>query len=54
MSVLVNKDTRVITHGITGGKGDAASKKAFLRECGVSVADSPAEMAKALLRIWQP
>ena len=39
---------------ISGGKGDAASKKAFLRECGVSVADSPAEMADALLKIWQP
>ena len=39
---------------ISGGKGDAASKKAFLRECGVSVADSPAEMAEALLQIWQP
>jgi succinyl-CoA synthetase alpha subunit len=39
---------------ISGGKGDAASKKAFLRECGVSVADSPAEMAEALLKVWQP
>ena len=39
---------------ISGGKGDAASKKAFLRECGVSVADSPAAMADALLEIWQP
>ena len=39
---------------IAGGKGDAASKKAFLTECGVSVADSPAEMADALLEIWQP
>ena len=39
---------------ISGGKGDAASKKAFLNECGVSVADSPAEMADALLKIWQP
>nr|NIS39996.1 succinate--CoA ligase subunit alpha [Desulfuromonadales bacterium] len=39
---------------ISGGKGDAASKKAFLAECGVSVADSPAEMAEALLEIWQP
>jgi succinyl-CoA synthetase alpha subunit len=39
---------------ISGGKGDAASKKAFLRACGVSVADSPAEMAEALLKIWQP
>ncbi len=39
---------------ISGGKGDAASKKAFLRECGISVADSPAEMAEALLKIWTP
>jgi succinyl-CoA synthetase alpha subunit len=39
---------------ISGGKGDAASKKTFLRECGISVADSPAEMAEALLKIWQP
>lgn len=39
---------------ISGGKGDAGSKKAFLAECGVSVADSPAEMAEALLKIWQP
>ncbi len=39
---------------ISGGKGDAASKKAFLRECGVSVADSPAEMADALLKIYTP
>jgi len=39
---------------ISGGKGDAASKKAFLAECGVSVAESPAEMADALLKIWQP
>ncbi len=38
-----------------GGKGgDAASKKAFLRKCGVSVADSPAEMAEALLQVWKP
>ena len=39
---------------ISGGKGDAASKKAFLSECGISVADSPAEMAEALLKIWTP
>ncbi|RMF48344.1 MAG: succinate--CoA ligase subunit alpha [Deltaproteobacteria bacterium] len=39
---------------ISGGKGDAASKKAFLRECGISVADSPAEMAEALLKVWKP
>ena len=39
---------------ISGGKGDAASKKQFLSECGVSVADSPAEMAEALLQIWKP
>ncbi|AJF05563.1 succinate--CoA ligase subunit alpha [Geoalkalibacter subterraneus] len=39
---------------ISGGKGDAGSKKNFLRECGLSVADSPAEMAEALLKIWTP
>ena len=39
---------------ISGGKGDAASKKSFLSKCGVSVADSPAEMAEALLKIWTP
>ncbi len=39
---------------ISGGKGDAASKKDFLRECGLSVAESPAEMAEALLKIWTP
>lgn len=39
---------------ISGGKGDAASKKAFLTECGISVADSPADMATALLKIWTP
>jgi succinyl-CoA synthetase alpha subunit len=39
---------------ISGGKGDAASKKSFLAECGVSVADSPAEMAEALLKVWKP
>jgi succinyl-CoA synthetase alpha subunit len=39
---------------ISGGKRDAASKKAFLSDCGVSVADSPAEMAEALLKIWKP
>ena len=38
---------------ISGGKGDAASKKSFLKECGVSVADSPAEMAEALLKVWE-
>jgi succinyl-CoA synthetase alpha subunit len=39
---------------ISGGKGDAASKKAFLSACGVSVAESPADMADALLKIWHP
>lgn len=64
MSILVDENTRVITQGIPGstalagtiisvGKGDAASKREFLRECGVSVADSPAEMAEALLKIWK-
>ncbi len=39
---------------ISGGKGTAAEKVAVLRECGVSVADSPAEMAQALLKIYKP
>ena len=39
---------------ISGGKGDAASKKAFLSACGVSVAESPADIAAALLRVWTP
>jgi len=39
---------------ISGGKGTAAEKVAILRECGISVADSPAEMAQALLRIYKP
>lgn len=39
---------------ISGGKGGAEDKKAFLRECGVSVADSPAEMAEALFKIYSP
>lgn len=39
---------------ISGGKGTAAEKVAVLRECGVSVADSPAEMAQALMKIYKP
>ncbi|WP_305042114.1 succinate--CoA ligase subunit alpha [Geoalkalibacter sp.] len=39
---------------ISGGKGGAAEKKEYLRACGISVADSPAEMAEALLKIWTP
>jgi succinyl-CoA synthetase alpha subunit len=39
---------------ISGGKGTAAEKVAILRECGISVADSPAEMAQALLKIYKP
>ena len=39
---------------ISGGKGTAAEKIALMRDCGISVADSPAEMAAALLKIWQP
>jgi len=39
---------------ISGGKGTAAEKVAVLRECGISVADSPAEMAQALLKIYKP
>jgi len=39
---------------ISGGKGTAAEKVAVLKECGISVAASPAEMAKALLEIYRP
>jgi succinyl-CoA synthetase alpha subunit len=39
---------------ISGGKGTATEKVAILRECGLSVADSPAEMAQALLKIYKP
>jgi succinyl-CoA synthetase alpha subunit len=39
---------------ISGGKGTATEKVAILRDCGISVADSPAEMAQALLDIYKP
>ena len=39
---------------ISGGKGTAGEKVAALRDCGISVADSPAEMAQALLKIYTP
>ncbi|WP_243373584.1 succinate--CoA ligase subunit alpha [Geotalea sp. SG265] len=39
---------------ISGGRGTAAEKMAVLRECGISVAESPAEMARALLNIYKP
>jgi succinyl-CoA synthetase alpha subunit len=39
---------------ISGGKGTATEKVAVLRECGISVAESPAEMAQALLTVYRP
>ena len=39
---------------ISGGKGTATEKVTVLRECGISVADSPAEMAQALLKVYKP
>jgi succinyl-CoA synthetase alpha subunit len=39
---------------ISGGKGTATEKVAVLKECGISVAESPAEMAQALLKIYKP
>ena len=39
---------------ISGGKGTAAEKVAVLRECGISVAESPADMAQALLKVYTP
>ncbi len=38
---------------ISGGKGTATEKVAVLEECGISVADSPADMAKALLKVYR-
>ena len=39
---------------ISGGKGTATEKVSVLKECGISVAASPAEMAQALLKIYTP
>jgi succinyl-CoA synthetase alpha subunit len=39
---------------ISGGKGTATEKVAALKECGISVAASPAGMAQALLKIYKP
>lgn len=38
---------------ISGGKGTATEKVEILRECGISVADSPAEMAQALMKVYK-
>jgi succinyl-CoA synthetase alpha subunit len=39
---------------IVGGEDDTAeAKKRILRECGIVVADSPADMAQALLTIYK-
>ncbi len=39
---------------ISGGKGTAAEKVKVLEECGISVAESPAEIAEALLKVYRP
>jgi len=39
---------------ISGGKGTAAEKVAVLKECGISVAESPADMARALMKVYKP
>jgi succinyl-CoA synthetase alpha subunit len=39
---------------ISGGKGTATEKVEILKECGISVAASPAEMAQALLKVYKP
>jgi len=39
---------------ISGGKGTATEKVAVLKECGISVAASPAEMAQALMMVYKP
>jgi succinyl-CoA synthetase alpha subunit len=39
---------------ISGGTGTAGEKIAMLKECGIQVAATPAEMAQALLRTYRP
>jgi succinyl-CoA synthetase alpha subunit len=39
---------------ISGGKGTATEKVAVLKECGISVAESPADMAQALMKVYRP
>jgi succinyl-CoA synthetase alpha subunit len=39
---------------ISGGTGTAGEKIAILKECGIQVAATPAEMAQALLRTYRP
>ncbi len=39
---------------ISGGKGTAAEKVEVLESCGISVAESPADLAKALLKVYKP
>jgi succinyl-CoA synthetase alpha subunit len=39
---------------ISGGKGTAVGKVSTLEACGISVAESPAEIANALLAVYEP
>jgi succinyl-CoA synthetase alpha subunit len=39
---------------VSGGKGTAQGKIAALHEAGISVAETPADMAEALLRVYKP
>jgi len=39
---------------ISGGTGGAEAKISVLRECGISVAETPAEMADALFKLYTP
>mgnify|MGYP000178303984 CR=1 FL=1 len=39
---------------VSGGKGTAQGKIAALRDAGISVAETPADMAEALLRVYKP
>jgi succinyl-CoA synthetase alpha subunit len=36
---------------ISGGKGTAAEKKTALRECGITVVDSPADIGATVARL---
>ncbi len=38
---------------VSGGKGTAEAKKLVMKECGIAVAETPAEMADALIAHWE-
>ena len=56
MSILVNKNTKIITQGMTGAivsgrKGDAESKIAAMETAGTCVSQSPSLPGKTLAEV---